>query len=62
MREISIADFQKMTMEELLKSPCLKVLDVEQVGPPLYLIPHPEGPMRFRVEGVCSQIDAGRGL
>jgi hypothetical protein len=62
MKEITFTELKKMTLEEVRDGPCLKIAGVGWDGPPLYVIPKVEGPMNSRIQGICSQIDAGRGI
>ena len=60
MKEITLTEFKRLSMPEVLAGPCLKVTaNMEALG---YFIVNPQGIMRDRVEGICGQIDAGRGL
>jgi hypothetical protein len=62
MKEISLTKLKAMKLSEILAGKCIKVTGHGWKGEqPLYIIPRPEGEMRARIEGICSQINAGRG-
>lgn len=60
MKEITWTKIKLSNARDIKEGPCLKIIaDGETVG---YLILNPQGVMRDRVEGLASQIDAGRSV
>ena len=58
MKEVSWTQLKQQTLNEIKSGECLKVTgDGEMV---FYVVVRPEGEMRYRVEGICSQIGASR--
>lgn len=60
MKQIAITKFKQMTVEEIKKGVCFEL--VSDGEPVAYVIVGVQGEMRNRVEGIASQIDAGRGV
>jgi hypothetical protein len=50
-----------MTLEDIKQGYCLKVNGEGWNEVAFYLVVKPEGPMRHRIEAICSQIDASKG-
>jgi predicted GNAT family acetyltransferase len=58
-KDISLSEFKLLKMGDILDSQCLRVTGDGDIV--FYAVVKPQGPMVARIEGVCSQIDAGRG-
>lgn len=60
MQDISWTALKQKAISEIKEGECLKVTGDGQMA--FYVVVHPEGAMRDRVAGMCSQIDASRGF
>ncbi len=60
MKQISITQFKQMTVAEIKRGGCREL--VKDGEPVALVIVGAQGEMRNRIEGVASQIDAGRGV
>ncbi len=58
MRDITLSKFRMMSVPDIKGSECFRVMGED--GMLFYVIIRPEGLMRDRIEGLCSQIDASR--
>ena len=60
MREVTWTDLKKMLLEDVVKGQCLRVTGNMEMA--FYVVIKPQEAMRQRVEAICSQIDAGKGM
>jgi hypothetical protein len=59
METISLTTFRKLSSRQIEDGPCLRVTS-DGINL-FYVIIKPQQAMQAKVEGICSQIDAGRG-
>ena len=60
MKDTSWSKIKLESLKDLKEGACQRGMENGQ--PAFYIIVNPQGAMRDRVEGICGQIDASRGL
>ena len=60
MKEISWTELKALRLLDIKAGQCLRVTGDGQVA--FYIVVEPQGNMIAKVEGICSQIDTGKGL
>ena len=60
MKEISWSKFRSMNLQELKEGPCIAVTGDGDIA--FMVIVGAQQAMQHRIQGIASQIDAGRGL
>jgi|TARA_Y100000310_G_C20593948_1_gene769531 hypothetical protein len=62
MKEVAFTELKRMRLADIKKGQCLRVPGDGWNETAFYVVVRPEQFMKARVEGLCSQIDASRGL